>query len=39
MSNEIQGWIAVFFLVVPALIYAAIAVHDANKTNQKEKKS
>ena len=39
MNNEIQGLIAILFLVVPALIYAAIAVRDANKTNQKEKKS
>ena len=37
MSNEIQGWIAVLFLVVPALIYAAIAVRDANKANRKVK--
>ncbi len=39
MSNEIQGWIAILFLVVPALIYAFIAVRDANKTKHKEKKS
>ncbi len=39
MSNEVQGWIAVLFLVIPALIYAFIAVRDTNKTNQKEKKS
>ena len=38
MSHEIQGWIAVLFLVVPALLYAYIAVKDANKSNQKEKK-
>ncbi len=39
MSNEIQGLIAILFLVVPALIYAAIAVRDTNKINKKEKKS
>ena len=36
MSSEIQGLIAILFLVIPALIYAYIAVKDANK---KEKKS
>ena len=37
MSNEIQGLIAILFLVIPALLYAAIAVRDANKANRKVK--
>lgn len=39
MNNEIQGWIAVLFLVIPALLYAALVIHDMKKREQKEKKS
>ena len=39
MSEDIALWIAVLFLVVPALLYGYIAVRDANKKEQKEKKS
>lgn len=39
MKYEIATWIAALFLVVPALLYAAMAMHDLKKNEQKEKKS
>lgn len=39
MSYDIATWIAAFFLIVPALMYAAVVVHDIKKREQKEKKS
>ena len=36
MTEDVALWIASLFLIVPALLYAYIAVKDANK---KEKKS
>ena len=35
MSYETATWIAALFLIVPALLYAYIAVKDANKTEKK----
>ena len=39
MSNELATWIATLFLIVPALMYAALVIHDMKKREQKEKKS
>ena len=39
MSNELATWLVSLFLIVPALMYAALVVHDIKKREQKEKKS
>ena len=37
MSSEVALWIACLFLIVPAFLYAYIALKDANKANRKVK--
>ena len=39
MKYEIATWIAAFFLIVPALLYAGMVVNDMKKREKKEKKS
>jgi hypothetical protein len=39
MKYEVATWIAALFLIVPALLYAAMVVNDMNKREKKEKKS
>ena len=38
MASEFEAFLISLFLIVPAFLYAYIAVKDANKSNQKEKK-
>lgn len=39
MSDELGLWLLSLVIIVPAFLYAYIAVRDANKREQKEKKS
>ena len=37
MNNELALWLTSLILIVPALLYAYIALKDANKANRKVK--
>lgn len=39
INNEVALWLLSLLLIVPALLYAYIALKDANKKGHKEKKS
>jgi hypothetical protein len=39
MSNELATWLLSLFLIVPALMYAALVIYDMKETEKKEKKS
>ena len=39
MASELEAFIGSLFLIVPALMYAALVIHDMKKREQKEKKS
>lgn len=39
MAGEFEAFIASLFLIVPALMYAALVIHDINKRSKKEKRS
>ena len=38
MAGEFEAFIGSLFLIVPALMYAALVIHDMKKREQKEKK-
>ena len=39
MNNDLALWLTSLVLIIPALLYAYIAVRDANKSKHTEKKS
>ena len=39
MNDELALWLLSLFIIVPALMYAALVIYDMKKREQKEKKS
>lgn len=39
MNEDLALWLATLVLILPALMYAALVIHDMKKREHKEKKS